>query len=108
MAQYLKKHIEKPSKCFTQIPNWMIEGLGELSLLAHIIYLVLYSQGPSFKPTHSILSKKIRNKGSPIGEATIKRATDELKKAGYLEIKKVGYNSYEWHIFDRPYNKDNS
>ena len=108
MAQKLKKHIEKPSKPFTQVPNWMINGMGELSPLAFRVYLILYSQGPNFNPTHAFFTRRLRNRGSPIGEATIKRATEELKTAGYLEIKKVGYNSYEWHIYDRPYHKDNS
>ena len=39
-------------------------------------------------------------------EGTIKRAVKELKLAGWIEIKPVGFNSYEWHIYDRPYHSD--
>lgn len=99
----LVKHIEKPRNNFTQIPNWMLEGMGELSLLAQKLYLVLYSQGPAFNPTAGCLQKKIRNKGDPVGIETIKRAIAELKQSGWIDVKPVGFNSYEYHIYDRPY-----
>ena len=106
MNQKLVKHCEKPSKNFTMIPNWMIEGMGELSLLAKMIFFLLYSQSPNFNPCYSVLSKRICNRGSPVKEGTIKRAVKELKLAGWIEIKPVGFNSYEWHIYDRPYHSD--
>ena len=104
----LVKHVEKPTRNFSQIPNWMIEGMGELSLLAQLLYLILYSQSPAFNPSETGLAKKIRNRGSPVGIETVKRAIKELNSSGYLVISRVGYNSYEWHIFDKPYHSASS
>lgn len=77
--------------------------MGELSLLAQRFYLILYSQSPVYKPSIAGLAKKIRNKGKAVGIETAKRAIKELKESGYLVIERVGYNSYEWHLYDRPY-----
>ncbi len=102
MNQRLVKHCEKPSKNFTMIPNWMIDGMGELSLLAKMIYFILYRQSPNFNACYPVLAKMICNKGSPVKEGTIRRAVNELKLYGWVEIKKLGFNSYQWHIYDRP------
>lgn len=92
---------------FTQVPNWIIEGMGELSPLAFRVYLVLfeYKTYSDCHPTIGWIAKKIRNKGHAVGNETIKRAIAELKQSGWLEIRSTGFNTYNYCLYDRPYHK---
>lgn len=105
----LVKHVEKPQGNFTAIPNNLIEGMGELSLLAKMLYFYLLSRFEGkYNPSVKGLSHRIYNRGSPVGYETVKRALKELETAGWIEKKKTGFNSYTWHIYDRPYHNNDS
>ena len=96
----LVKHTEKPSRDFTQIPHRIITGLGELSIGAKLMYIFLLDQSPSFNPTISGLGRQIYNRGKSVGAEAVRRWTKELKEIGLLEIRQIGFNKYQWHLFD--------
>ena len=94
----LIKHGELGSR-FTQVSNVLIQGLGNLSDNAYRVFMVLKSMGgENCHPSVGGLSRMVYSRGSPKSQETIKRAIDELKKAGLLVIERTGYNAYTWRL----------
>ncbi len=95
----LIKHYSMPDKYFTIVPNEVAQGLGDVSDSAYRVYMFLYSQGQSYKPSYGAVGKAIYCQGHPKGESNIRRAVNELKRAGLLDIQRTGYNRYNWHLY---------
>ena len=96
----LIKHISRPSRDFDMIPHSISQGLGFLSDSAFRVFVFLFSQGPTYKPSYGGLARAIYSRGHPKGESNIRRAVEELKVAGLIEIRQRGFNRYDWVLMD--------
>lgn len=103
----LVKLISRPSRDFDLIPRRVSQGLGHLSDSAFRLYVFLYSQGPSYKPTYGAIGKALCNRGHPKGESNIRRAVAELKQAGLLTIEQRGFNRFDWILTDGTFKQIN-
>ena len=101
----LVKLIEKPTRDFDLIPHRVSQGLGNLSDSAFRVFLFLYSQGPNYRPSYGGLARAVYSRGHPKGESNIRRAVEELKQAGLLEIRQIGFNKYTWVLSDGTYRR---
>ena len=93
-------HWEEVTKCFSKIPNHITQGLGNISSKAKVLFIFLYSQSPSYKPTIDGLAHTLWEKGKKQSRSAIERSVVELKEAGLLEIEKVAFKEYKWHLYD--------
>ena len=90
---------------FTKMPHYLTQGLWNLSSKAKNLYLFLYSQSPSYKPTMDGLAHSIAERGKRVSRSSIVRLVQELKNAGLLEIKGTAFKQYDWILYDPTWRK---
>ncbi len=93
-------HRQTVESCYSKIPNNITQGLGYLSSKAKVLYIFLYSQGPTYRPTIDGLAHAIWDKGNRQSRSSIERQVHELQIAGLLVIEKRGPKKYDWHLYD--------
>ena len=93
-------HRRKLESRYSQIPNSITQGLGYLSSKAKILFIFLYSQGPTYNPTIDGLAYAIWENGKKQSRSSIERQVRELQMAGLLEIERTGFKKYCWNLYD--------
>lgn len=92
--------LEMESSHFAQISHNITKNK-KLSDFAVRLYGYLKSHNETF-----IISKRKIATYYNKGESTIQRALNELKKAGFLEVKKINKNEYKYILYNSPKNKE--